>query len=155
MSSYYEESIYQTPRKATCCVQQNNTKKSKVSASRRIKNYLKPVLGKMFKSKRTVKRNSYVGSDQGNDWMDEYDNMANEDLENRIIEEVQSLPEDAAIFIFNEDGEQTLQYINKDKFTVPVHFTQTKAGTLFWTSPRKTIDAFKIEWTFLDRWAQA
>lgn len=87
--------------------------------------------------------------------MDEYDNTANEDFENRIIEEVQDLPEDAAMFIFNEDGVQKLQYINKNKFAVPVHFTQTKAGTLFWTSPRRTIDEFKIEWTFVDRWAQA
>uniref|UniRef100_T1H7L6 Uncharacterized protein n=1 Tax=Megaselia scalaris TaxID=36166 RepID=T1H7L6_MEGSC len=131
----------------------NNTKRSKVSASRRIKNYLKPVLGKMFKSKEP-KRNSYVEVTKAmTGWMNM--NMANEDIENRIIEEVQSLPDDAAIFIINEDGDQTLQYINKDKFTVPVHFAQTESGTLFWTSPMKTINAFKIEWTFLDRWAQA
>lgn len=89
------------------------------------------------------------------EWMSETsDNDANEDLEQRLIEDIQNSPTDAAIFIFNEDGSTKLQQIDRQKFYIPVHFARTNAGTFFWTSAQKS-EPMKIEWTFLDRWAQA
>lgn len=135
--------------------------KSKVSPSRRIKNMLKPVLGRIFKSKaEKPKRSSYIASEEKEsefDWLNnDMDNMANEHLENRLIDELQHSESGEAIVVINEDGSRQLQLVDKDNMYVPVHFARTNAGTFFWTSIQKeSIEPYQIEWNFLDRWAQA
>ncbi|XP_037824075.1 enhancer of split malpha protein-like [Lucilia sericata] len=135
--------------------------KSKVSPSRRLKNMLKPVLGRIFKSKtHKPKRSSYIASEEKEsefDWLNnDMDNMANEHLENRLMEELQHSESGEAIVVINEDGSRQLEFIDKDDLYVPVHFARTNAGTFFWTSVQKeTVEPYQIEWNFLDRWAQA
>ncbi|XP_005187017.2 enhancer of split malpha protein [Musca domestica] len=135
--------------------------KSKVSPSRRLKNMLKPVLGRIFKSKATKpKRSSYIASEEKEcefDWLNnDMDNMANEHLEHRLMEELQHSESGEAIVVINEDGSRQLQFVDKDNLYVPVHFARTNAGTFFWTSVQKqNIEPYHIEWNFLDRWAQA
>ncbi|XP_037940220.1 enhancer of split malpha protein [Teleopsis dalmanni] len=135
--------------------------KSKVSPSRRLKNMIKPILGRVFKSKaKKPKRSSYISSEENEsefDWLSsDMDNMANDHLENRLIEEIHQSEEGAAIIVYNEDGTRRLKTFDKEDFYVPVHFARTNAGTFFWTSiQRETIEPYQIEWNFLDRWAQA
>ncbi|XP_054735346.1 enhancer of split malpha protein [Anastrepha obliqua] len=139
--------------------------KSKVSPSRRLKNLLKPLLGRIFQSraKRHQKRNSYIAAspngerDADFEWLShEMDNRANEDLEQRLVEELEMCDSDAALVVYNEDGKPRLQTVDKDEIYVPVHFARTNAGTFFWTSlQRQTMEPYKIQWNFMDRWAQA
>nr|XP_014099991.1 enhancer of split malpha protein-like [Bactrocera oleae] len=139
--------------------------KSKVSPSRRIKNLLKPLLGRVFKSrtKSQQKRNSYIAAspngerDADFEWLaNEMDNRANEDLEQRLVEEMHMCEDGAAIVVYNADGTPRLQTVEKDEFYVPVHFARTNAGTFFWTSlQRQTIERYNIQWNFMDRWGQA
>lgn len=138
-------------------------KSSKVSPSRRLKNMLKPILKSVFKSKaakQLPKRSSYIACEEKEaefEWLNnDMDNLANEQLENCLIEQVKQSEENAAIIVIKEDGSRHLQAMEKDDFYVPVHFARTEAGTFFWTSlQRETIEPFHIEWNFLDRWAQA
>ena len=139
--------------------------KSKVSPSRRIKNLLKPLLGRVFTSrtKTQQKRNSYIAAspngerDADFEWLaNEMDNRANEDLEQRLVEEMHMCEDGAAIVVYNADGTPRLQTVEKDEFYVPVHFARTNAGTFFWTSlQRQTIEPYNIQWNFMDRWGQA
>lgn len=139
--------------------------KSKVSPSRRIKNLLKPLLERVFKSrtKSQQKRNSYIAAssngerDADFEWLaNEMDNRANEDLEQRLVEELHMCDDGAAIVVYNADGTHRLQAVEKDEFYVPVHFARTNAGTFFWTSlQRETMQPYNISWNFMDRWGQA
>ncbi|XP_013114839.2 enhancer of split malpha protein [Stomoxys calcitrans] len=135
--------------------------KSKVSPSRRLKNLLKPVLGRIFKTKASKpKRSSYIASEEKEcefDWLNnDMDNMANEHLEHRLIDELRHSESGEAIVVIDENGGRHLEFVDKDNIYVPVHFARTNAGTFFWTSiQRETIEPYQIEWNFLDRWAQA
>ncbi|EDW70336.1 enhancer of split malpha protein [Drosophila virilis] len=135
--------------------------KSKVSPTRRLTNILKPLLGHFFKLKaKQPKRSSYIASDEKEsefDWLNnDMDNMSNEHLENRLIEEIRQCAKEEAIIVYNEDGSGELQTFDQGEYYVPVHFARTNGGTFFWTSLQpKSAKPYDIEWNFHDRWAQA
>ncbi|XP_030375635.1 enhancer of split malpha protein [Scaptodrosophila lebanonensis] len=135
--------------------------KCKVSPSRRLKNILKPLLGRVFKTKTPqTKRSSYIASEEKEaefDWLhNDMDNMANEHLENQLIDEIQQCSADDAIIIYGENGSAELQPMDPEDYYVPVNFARTNAGTFFWTSLHpKSFEPYAIEWNFLDRWGQA
>ncbi|KAL7734994.1 hypothetical protein ACLKA6_011258 [Drosophila palustris] len=135
--------------------------KSKVSPTRRLTNMLKPLLGQVFKLKaKQPKRSSYIASEEKEaefDWLNnDMDNMANEHLENRLIEEIRQCAKDDAIIVYNENGSGELQTMDQEDYYVPVHFARTNAGTFFWTSLQpKASEPYAIEWNFHDRWGQA
>ncbi|KAH8370475.1 hypothetical protein KR093_003605 [Drosophila rubida] len=135
--------------------------KSKVSPTRRLTNLLKPILGQVFNMKtKQPKRSSYIASEEKEaefEWLsNDMDNMANEHLENQLIDEIRQCAKDDAIIVYNEHGSGQLQTMDQDDFYVPVHFARTNAGTFFWTSLQpKAAEPYAIEWNFLDRWGQA
>ncbi|EDW85373.1 uncharacterized protein Dwil_GK19004 [Drosophila willistoni] len=136
--------------------------KSKVSPSRRVKNILKPLINHIFKltESNQPKRSSYIPSERKEaefEWLsNDMDNMANEQLEKRLIDEIRQCAKEDAIIIYNEFDSGELHTMGTDDFYVPVHFASTNTGTFFWTSLQpKTAEPYAIEWNFLDRWAQA
>ncbi|ALC43816.1 Ocho [Drosophila busckii] len=137
--------------------------KSKVSPTRRLKNMLKPILEQVFNLKAKQpkpKRSSYIASAENQadfDWLNnDMDNMANEHLENQLIEEIRQCAKEDAIIVYNEQGEGELRSMYEEDYYVPVHFARTNAGTFFWTSLQtQSSQPYDIEWNFLDRWAQA
>ncbi|XP_017109432.1 enhancer of split malpha protein [Drosophila bipectinata] len=139
----------------------NTMYKSKVSPSRRLKNLLKPLLGHVFnlKKEQQPKRSSYIASEEKEaefEWLNnDMDNMANEHLENRLIDEIRQCAKEDAVIIYNENGSGELMTMDQEDYYVPVHFARTNAGTFFWTSMQPKSEPYAIEWNFLDRWAQA
>ncbi|KAH8269954.1 hypothetical protein KR018_000338 [Drosophila ironensis] len=141
----------------------NTMYKSKVSPSRRLKNLLKPLLSHVFSTKKAQqqpKRSSYIASEEKEaefEWLNnDMDNMANEHLENRLIDEIRQCAKEDAVIVYNENGSGELMTIDQEDYYVPVHFARTNAGTFFWTSLQpKACEPYAIEWNFLDRWAQA
>ncbi|EDV97552.1 enhancer of split malpha protein [Drosophila grimshawi] len=137
--------------------------KSKVSPTRRLKNLLKPLISHIFKLKdnKQPKRSSYIASEEKEtefDWLsNDMDNMSNEHLENRLIEEIRQCAKEDAIIVYGDNGSGELQTFDQEEdYYVPVHFARTNAGTFFWTSLQpKSAKPYDIEWNFHDRWAQA
>ena len=142
----------------------------------KLKKILKPLL-KMLKNKSSSKKN-FLQSNLKQ--VDEFwaanaedhcacdDNCANEELESRIFSEIEQCPEDAGVYVYNDElGGCELQAVQRDQQFVPVHFARTNAGTFFWTTMAKEVDCDLVQPTYCcsyfqqpefqhgDRWVQA
>lgn len=172
--------------------------KSRRTASYRLKKILKPLL-RMLKQNKTKSGGHYFEANIAKH-VDEFefefwpsttesfccegsstceaaannDNAANEALEARIVSEMAQCDEDAAVYVYNEDGVTcNLQPVQRAQQFVPVHFARTNAGTFFWTTmaaattTTKAADCDLVQPTYCcshfqqpelqygDRWVQA
>lgn len=170
MSTYYNDYIIASNNS----INENkyNTEKLAKSPSYKIKKILKPILRVLSKksSKKTVKAanksmestNTTAQSyyEQQNDfWSSEIDeNFANEELESRILNEINHCEDDAAIYVYNDD-ECEMHSVQRDQTFIPVHFARTEAGTFFWTTMQRPVYDEEEEmscWSHCgDRWVQA
>lgn len=167
-----------------------NAQKAAKSPSKRIKNILKPLM-RMLRHKSSTNnskknicredrdifiyenhKNSSIESSQYCDdsfWSTadcEDDNSANEELESRIFHEIEQCPDDAAVYVYNND-ECEIKPVHREQQYVPVHFARTEAGTFFWTTMQKPVDYDLVQPTYCcsdyqqpqlqfgDRWVQA
>ncbi|KAB0793129.1 hypothetical protein PPYR_12749 [Photinus pyralis] len=106
-----------------------NAKKAR-STTHQIKQLLRPLLDLL----KTHKRNTYKKTVQPEECDCEMDqNAANELLESRIFEEVDSCDDLAAVPVYSEGRMDLLQVFRGQRY-IPVHFARTEAGTFFWTS---------------------
>ncbi|KAK5641678.1 hypothetical protein RI129_010225 [Pyrocoelia pectoralis] len=106
-----------------------NAKKAR-STTHQIKQLLKPLLDLL----KSHKRNTYKKTVQPEECESEIDqNIANELLESRIFDEVDSCEDFAAVPVYNEGRMDLLQVFRGQRY-IPVHFARTEAGTFFWTS---------------------
>lgn len=165
-----------------------NFKKSEKTASFRIKKMLKPLIKLLKQKKSSLKAqdlficteteqmdnyynyqcqcSSPVTSEQSFWSSEDDDNAANEQLEDQIINEINECKDNAAVYICDND-EYYLQPIYRKQQYIPVHFARTEAGTFFWTSTQKPVDADLVEsreccsayqapeYQYGDRWVQA
>lgn len=163
-----------------------NAQKVAKTPSKRIKNILKPLM-RMLRHKTNRNnnsssrqedifiyenhKNSSIESSQCDEdfWSSadcEDDNSANEELESRIFHEIEQCPDDAAVYVYNND-ECEIQPVHRQQQYVPVHFARTEAGTFFWTTMQKPADYDLVQPTYCcsdyqqpqlqygDRWVQA
>ncbi|XP_055384095.1 enhancer of split malpha protein-like [Condylostylus longicornis] len=96
---------------------------------------------------------------------EEYDNLANEILEQKLINELRKCEENDAICVYRSNDKMHVVPIPRDETYVPVHFAKTFEGTFFWTSVNTTVMPIgpcsaeikpKLNELLLsDRWAQA
>lgn len=106
-----------------------NSKRARCSVQHQIKQLLKPIFALLKKNKNTYRKNA-----QPEFYVDESDeNLANELLENRIFEEIDSCPAFSAVPVYHE-GMMDIVPIFRGERYIPVHFAKTEAGTFFWTS---------------------
>lgn len=184
MSAYYNDYIIASNNS----INENKYNAAKLAKTRsyKIKKILKPILrilgqkssaksaNRFNREKTENKVNHSMESGSSNEYchQDEYqydywsseidDNFANEELESRIIREIEQCDDDAAIYVYNND-ECELQAVHRDQKFVPVHFARTEAGTFFWTTMQKPVDyeqsshycANHNQPHFGDRWVQA
>ncbi|KAF5291557.1 hypothetical protein FQR65_LT01870 [Abscondita terminalis] len=110
-------------------IERINAKKAR-STSHQIKRLLKPLLDLL----KNHKRSTYKKTVQPEDYDEEISqNMANELLESRIFEEVDSCDDFDAVPVYNDGHVDLLQVFRGQRY-IPVHFARTEAGTFFWTS---------------------
>lgn len=110
-----------------------NAKKAR-STKHQLKQLLKPLIAVIKKNK----KNSYKKNAQPEFYNDECgseieDNFANELLEARIFEEIDSCDEFSAVPVYN-NGTMDIVPVFRGQNYIPVHFAKTEAGTFFWTS---------------------
>lgn len=142
----------------------NTMKKSARSGTHQLKQLLKPLFSLLKKNKSS----SYKKSPQPDFYNNEIeDNLANEILENTILEEIDNCPDFAGVPVYNQ-GLMDIVPIFRGERYIPVHFAKTEAGTFFWTSmmgadydiaydggeciTEKQIPELQVP---CDRWAQA
>lgn len=110
----------------------HNARKAR-SKIHQIKQLLKPLLAFVKKNK-----NSYKKSPQPSYFIDETSendqNLANELLEQRIFEEIDSCPEFSGVPVYTSEGNMDVVPVIRGHHYIPVHFAKTEAGTFFWTS---------------------
>lgn len=142
-----------------------NDQKFKRSPSYRLKKFLKFLMGKpngnkslgttTLKTTKTVckcKNYSYEDEEEqfyDDDYIYNYSaeidhNQFNEELESRIIDEIQHCGDDSAIYVYDEEDNCHLTPVHSDEVYVPVHFARTQEGTFFWTTTQR-IDSDLID----------
>lgn len=146
----------------------NNQLAKSASTTYKIKKILKPLL-RMLKNKTTASKKQQFLQAAKEDLCACDDNSANEELESRIFSEIEQCPEDAGVYVYNDEfGGCELQSVQRDQQFVPVHFARTNAGTFFWTTMTKEVDCDLVQPTYCcshfqqpefqhcgDRWVQA
>jgi hypothetical protein len=164
-SMYYNEYIISSNNS----INENtlNTEKLKRSSSYRLKKMLKPLI-KMIKQNSSSKKEStqkltttkkvckckhysyeeedYERHDDIYDYTAEIDdNQFNEDLEERIIDEIKSCDDNSAIYVYDSYNNLNLTPVYNDEIYVPVHFARTANGTFFWTTMQRPVDCDLVE----------
>lgn len=141
--------------------------KSESSASGKLRKLLKAVIKKMLKPRYKINKSNKEqnqlaksfddNSENLNFWGSEChnDNSANEELESRIISEIQECADDSAVYVYDEEESCEIQPVYRDELIVPVNFVRTEAGTFFWTTMHQSVEHQMTEREVLDRWAQA
>lgn len=158
MSAYYNDYIIASNNSIND--NKYNAQKLAKSPSYRLKKILKPILrilrqknnknasqssssnsNRSSNSKANYSMESYTHEEYQQDfWSSEIDdNFANEELESRILNEIEQCNNDAAIYVYSDD-ECEMQAVHQDQKFVPVHFARTEAGTFFWTTMQKPVD---------------
>lgn len=150
-----------------------NTEKMAKSTSYKIKKMLKPLL-RLLKTNKSSKKNlslddcstSQCSYTDDYCWSEIEDNMANEQLESQLFNEINNCMDNAAIYVC-KDNLFEVQPVFANQSYVPVHFARTDAGTFFWTTVHRAADSDLIEpancysdcqqpqLQFEDRWVQA
>ena len=164
-----------------------NDQKFKRSPSYRLKKFLKLILGKtnekslgttkLTTTKTVCKCENYSYDDEEQFYDDDFiynytaeidNNQFNEELESRIIDEIQHCEENSAIYVYDEEDNCNMMPISSEEVYVPVHFARTQEGTFFWTTTQR-IDSDLIDaedcttdrqlpvqqFSSCDRWIQA
>lgn len=146
----------------------DNKMNAKKSGTHQLKQLLKPLFS-LLKKNNNKKSSSYKKSPQPDFYntSEIEDNLANEILENTILEEIDNCSDFAAVPVYNQ-GLMDIVPIFRGERYIPVHFAKTEAGTFFWTSmmgadyeiaydggeciTEKQIPELQVP---CDRWAQA
>ncbi|SPP76035.1 enhancer of split malpha protein [Drosophila guanche] len=83
------------------------------------------------------------------------DNMANEQLEQRLYNDLKKCPSNVAMIV-QEGQQQHLVSVQPEKTFIPVHFARTSSGTFFWTTAAgaRQHQEQRLRQQF-DRWVQA
>jgi Enhancer of split M4 family len=173
MSLYYNDYIISSNNSIND--NKYNAEKAAKSSSRKIKQILKPLLRMLRQSKRTAAKSTNKYEHPKNTSIESYDdfwsssevedNSANEELESRIMTEIEQCPNNAAIYVYENNVSELQPVFRKQQF-VPVHFARTEAGTFFWTTVQRAADSDLLEPSFCssgyqvpqlqtDRWVQA
>ncbi|XP_011312238.1 enhancer of split malpha protein [Fopius arisanus] len=108
----------------------------KMSNAKRLRKLLKPLLRLMKKrSKHTIAKIHQKAEPQQEIFTEEVDNQnnSNEALEQRLLADLASAEEGAAITVCL-DGQMTVVPVVPGQCYVPVHFAHTSAGDFYWTT---------------------
>jgi Enhancer of split M4 family len=168
-----------------------NDQKFKRSPSYRLKKFLKFLMGKPNNNNKSLgttkltttktvckcknfsyedEEEQYYDEDFIYNYSDEIDNnQFNEELESRIIDEIQHCEDNSAIYVYDEEDNCSMMPISSEEVYVPVHFARTQEGTFFWTTTQRSIDSDLIDsedcstsrqlpeqqFDSYDRWVQA
>lgn len=167
-----------------------NDQKFKRSPSYRLKKLLKFLIGKSADNKKSLgttkltttktvckcrnysyesEEEQFYDDDFIYNYNDEIDNnQFNEELEERIVDEIKHCDDNSAIYVYDDEDVCHVTPVYSDEAYVPVHFARTNEGTYFWTTTQRVdddlIDAEHCDserqlpmqqYTDFDRWVQA